>query len=179
MGSGQIMLTIAALMLLSITILNMNKNLTQVDASLIQNKTRMEALSLISSYVEQTSQYVFDEAVADTMIKNPQLVDFTSPGLLGLESSDYGVINDFDDFHGLTVSDTGKSGVVFNIHYEVEYVKLDGDKIVKSNSKEYHKRMTISIYDDYDAALLFRYENGARVKDTLRISFVNSFWFYN
>lgn len=178
MSSGQLLLTLGALILLSTSILNVNKNFTHIDTSLIQNKSRLEALSLLSSYIEQSSQFLFDETVADTASEK-KLSDFTEPGYLGFDGDDNGEVDDFDDFDGLTVADTGRSGVIFNVSYKVEYVKLSSHKIIPSSSKEYHKRMTISIYDSYNPPLIYKETSSGKVKDTLSVSFVHSYWFYN
>ena len=178
MNTGQILLTIGALILLTTTILNVNKTLNNVDLSLSQNRYRLEALSLLTSYVEQTSQKFFDEISTDTTLKT--LNDFATPANLGLDANDLtGELDDFDDFKGYVKTDTGRSGVIYRDSFHVEYVKLQGNKFVKSTNREYHKRMTIFITDSYDPPVLYKYVNNVKVKDTLKVSFVRSYWFYN
>jgi len=178
MNTGQTLLTIGALMILSLAVFNVNKMLLHCDFSLSENRYRLEALSLLTSYIEQTSQYFFDEASTDTSSQK-NLQDFTSPGNLGLESNDYGEIDDFDDFHQVVKIDTGRSGVVYRNFFQVEYVKLQGASIVASSDRQFHKRMTIFTMDNYDPPLLYKYANGVKVRDTLKVSFVHSYWFYN
>ncbi len=178
MNTGQTMLTFGALTLLSFVILNLNKNLGQSDISLAQNRYRLEALSIMSSYIEETSQYFFDEASTDTLTYKT-LNDFTLPNQLGMEHNDYGVPDDFDDFNNYSVKDTGMSGVIYKLNFKVEYVQLVGSAMVISISRKYNKQMTISISDNYADPLIFRYKNGVKIKDTLQVSFVNSYWFYN
>ena len=109
MNSGQTLLTFGALILLTITILNFNKTLSYHDISLSQNRYKLEAISILTSYIEQTSQYFFDEATTDTS-SGKDLPDFTPPANLGFDANDNGVIDDFDDFNNYTVIDTGISG---------------------------------------------------------------------
>jgi hypothetical protein len=178
MGSGQMIITMGALALLSLAVLNVNNTLNQSDISLSQNRYRLEALSLLTSYIEQASQEFFDEASTDTSsAKN--LSSFTLSGNLGFELNDNNIIDDFDDYHNYTRLDTGRSGVIFRGNFKVDYVTQSGTAIAKSTDRQYHKRMTIYITDGYTPPLLYRYTNGNKIRDTLRISFVQSYWFYN
>ncbi len=178
MQGGQTLLTIGALMLFSFAILNINRSLGENDIDLAQNRYRLEALSLITSRIEEASQYYFDEASTDTTSEK-RLNDFTDPANLGFDPDDGGEIDDFDDFNGYTEVDTGRSGVIYQISYQVDYVDLNGGQIVHSSTKKYHKRMQIFISDNYSDPLLYRYRNGVKVRDTLEVSFVYSYWFYN
>jgi hypothetical protein len=178
MSTGQLLLTIGALALLSLGILNLNNNINYNDISLAQNRYRLEALSLITSYMEQATQYFFDESTTDTT-SSKTITDFTIPNKLGLEANDSSRIDDFDDFNGFTTVDTGLSGVAYKVTFYVDYVKLVGDSLVESNQKEYNKRMRIHVTDNYPEPLLYRNFGGDKIRDTLRISFVHSYWFYN
>lgn len=178
MSSGQMLITMGALALLSLAVLNVNSTLTHGDISLSQNRYRLEALSLLTSYIEQASQEFFDEASTDTSnAKN--LSNFTLAANLGFELNDNSVIDDFDDYHNYTKLDTGRSGVIFQGRFKVEYVTLSGTSVVVSTDRQYHKRMTIYITDAYTPPLLYRYKNGNKIRDTLRVSFIQSYWFYN
>ncbi len=178
MNTGQTLITFGAFMLLSVIVLNLNRNLSNNDISLAQNRYRLEALSLLTSYIEQTSQYFFDEASTDTSSEK-RLSDFAAPDQLGFDYNDNGEIDDFDDFNNYTIIDTGRSGVRYRISFQVDYVKLQGNQAVHSNSREYHKRMTIFVTDDYNDPVLYKWINGQKVRDTLKVSFVHSYWFYN
>jgi len=178
MGTGQMMLTIGALALLSLAILNLNSNINNNDISLAQNRYRLEALSLITSYLEQATMYFFDEASTDTASAK-LLTDFTPAKDLGLEGLDSTQIDDFDDFHNMTIIDTGLSGVIYKVMFKVDYVQIVGDSIKPSGNREWNKRMTISVTDNYPEPLLYKNVTGDKVRDTLTVSFVNSYWFYN
>jgi hypothetical protein len=178
MNTGQTILTLGALVLLTIAILNFNKAVVGYDASLDSNRYRLEALSLLTSHIEKCNQYFFDEASTDTS-NEKSLSDFTAPASLGLEINDYGSVDDFDDFNNMTVNDTGGSGIVYNVSFKVEYVRVSSNQIVISTNREYNKRMKISITDSYTPPLLTKLVSGASVRDTLSISYVYSYWFYN
>lgn len=179
MNTGQMILTIGALALLSMAILNLNSSINENDISLAQNRYRLEALSLITSYIEEATMYFFDEASTDTT-SDKKLSDFTLPNLLGYEANDSSEFDDFDDFNNYTAIDTGLSGVIYRVMFKVDYVQILGDSLKHSANREWNKRMTISVTDNYNnPPLIYRNVSGDKVKDTLTISFVNSYWFYN
>lgn len=178
MHTGQIIFTIGALGLLSFAILNLNSSINENDVSLAQNRYRLEALSLMTSYIEQANMYFFDEASTDTSSEK-ELKDFSLPNKMGFEADDLGEFDDFDDFNNYTKIDTGLSGVSYKVMFTVDYVTLQADTFTHSNNREYNKRMTISITDAYNDPLLYRNFGGDKVRDTLKVSFVNSYWFYN
>ncbi|CUT02373.1 hypothetical protein [Candidatus Chrysopegis kryptomonas] len=183
MGTGQTLITILALALLSLAVLNINRSLSSHDVSLAQNRYRLEALSIATSYIEQASQYYFDEAVADsnnTEKTNPN----TFSSALGLDPDDTTMIgqmeiDDFDDYNGITRIDTGRSSVVYRVSFKVEYVDLSGSKVVPVTYKTFHKRMTVFVTDVYDPPLIYRETARGKVRDTVKISFIYSYWFYN
>lgn len=178
MSSGHTIFTVGALTLITLAILNFNKAMISIDDELDQSRFRLEALSMLTSYIEMCSQYFFDEASTDTT-NNKTLSDFTAAANLGFEANDAGYVDDFDDFNNLVIPDTGRSGVVYNVSFEVDYVTLSGNQIVTSSDKQYHKQMIIHIFDSYNPPLLIKSQGGTEVRDTLSISFVYSYWFYN
>ena len=177
MNTGQMMLTIGALGLLSFAILNLNWSLSENDVSLAQNRYRLEALSLINSFIEQATMYYFDEATTDTNSAK-QLLDFTHPNLLGKEVNDSSNIDDFDDFNDDTTIVSGLSSVEYKVWFKVDYVVLSGDSLTTSPNRSYYKRMRVFVTDNYPDPLLYRNVGGDKERDTLSISFVNSYWFY-
>ncbi len=178
MHTGQTLLTFGALFILTVAIFHNNRHLANQDISLAQNRYKLEALSLLNSHLEQTLDYYFDEASTDT-VSEKRLSDFTQPNNLGFEANDNNVIDDFDDFNNYTLIDTGRSGIPYRISFQVEYVKLQNGKVVTSSSREYYKRITIRVTDNFTDPLIYHYSGNQKIKDTLKISFVNSYWFYN
>ena len=178
MNTGQMLLTLGALMLISITILNFNKNLAQIDDSLNYDRFRLEALSLLTSHIEEVSEYFFDEISTDTTTEKT-LANFTNPNDLGWDTGDDGVADDIDDFNGQVIADTGRSGAIYNLQYMVDYVNIASNHIQHVGTKQYHKRVTIKIWDSFDPPLIGRMVNGVMVNDTLQLSTVISYWFFN
>ncbi|MGH1361915.1 MAG: hypothetical protein ACRBF0_00070 [Calditrichia bacterium] len=179
MPGGQYIITFAAMIMLTVTVMNLNNNLADTDINLSQNRYRLEALSILNSYAEKAAGEYFDEASTDSLSKK-ELLDFTLPAALGADIGDGGNIDDFDDYHNLAIIDTGQSGIIYRLTFEVEYVKLSGNNLVKSLlSQEYVKRMTIRLTDNYTDPIIYRNDGGVQVKDTLTQEVVYGYWFYN
>lgn len=164
--------------MLTMAIFNFNKIVVNYDSTLDQNRYRLEAMSLMTSYIEICNQYFYDEVSTDTSVEKT-VANFTAPGNLGMDVNDGGVIDDFDDFHNQAIADTGGSGIVYNVSFNVQYAKIQNSQIVASAVREYSKRMTISVTDSYNPPLITKMTGAVSVRDTIRISFVYSYWFYN
>jgi len=178
MQSIQTILTIGALGLLTFAVFNMNRGLAESDISLSQNRYRLEALSMITSHIEQATLYFFDEASTDTTVSKT-LSSFTDAGSFGFDADDNNEIDDFDDYHGLILNETGRSGVNYQVRFSLDYVYRQGSTVLRSSAKQYNKRMTIYVTDSYNPPLIYKYKNGLKVKDTLQMSFIHSYWFFN
>ena len=178
MNTGQTMLTLGAMVLITMIILNFNRMMNHINQSLNFNRFRLEALSIMTSHVEQLSQLFFDEASTDTTSEK-RINDFTSSNMLGFEVNDNSIVDDIDDLNGLTVADTGISGVLYNVDYNVDYITLQNNLIVHSDNKQYHKRISIEVSDAYDPPLIYTAQGDSLNRDTLKISVVISYWFYN
>ena len=174
----QTLITFGAMIILTLGMLGFNNRLADSDQALAKNRFRFEALAIANSYAEDARQYYFDEAVADTFaVKN--VSQFTDLLNLGQEGDDNGVNDDFDDFHNRSIQEFGQTGVPYSIRFKVDYVKNDLGNLVTSTDKTYHKRMRISICDTLSPPLIFRFENGIKMRDTLHIEIMQSYWFYN
>ena len=184
MSSVQTILTMGAFMLLTYAVFNMNRMLGEADITLAQDRYKLEALSLMNSYMERATNNNFDEASADTTVTY-ELDDSTicvAPGDLGFDSGEttYDDIDDFDDFVDLSpYIEIGRSGVEYVMNFKVEYVNLVGGHYVTSGAQSWNKRMTISISDNYDPPLIYKNYSTGIVKDTLTMSFVYSYWYKN
>lgn len=165
-------------MLITTIILNFNRAVNRIDTSLDFSRFNLEALSVMTSHIEQLSQYFFDEASTDTT-NDKELSDFATPQQLGFDSGDENLVDDIDDLHGVTLVDTGISGVVYNVDYCIDYVTLQNNDITASLTRQWHKRVSIAVSDAYEPPLIYRIENGEHLRDTLKVSIVVSYWFYN
>ncbi len=177
-GTGQSVLTIGALMLISVLVMNFYRTSNDISTSLDFSRFHLEGLSVLTSHIEQLSQYFFDEVSTD-ITSEKALGDFALPAHFGWDADDSTVVDDIDDLHGTTVVDTGISGVIYHVDYNVEYVRLSSGAIVHSDLRQWHKRVTISVSDAFNPPMIYSMNGNARMRDTLRISTVVSYWFYN
>ena len=145
MNTGQSMLSIGAMMLLTFLILRFNSiQLTTAEAA-YNAKFGIVATSLANSLIEEAKDKVFDEVVFDTTKTINSAADF-SPVLKSESGEVYPNFDDFDDYNGangngfyyldtlsLRNPQTGKA-TRFEIRSTVDYV-ADSNPDIKSGIK--------------------------------------------
>jgi hypothetical protein len=100
MNTGQMMLTIGAMMLLSFLILRVNSSQVLSNGTIIDSKLGIVGLTVANTYLDFAKRQVYDRAIRDSTISAPGLTDFTLPNILGPESGEvYPNFNDVDDFN--------------------------------------------------------------------------------
>jgi hypothetical protein len=168
MNTGQTMLAMGAMMLLSFLVLRFNSiHLTSAQAS-YNSKFGIVATSLANSLIEEAKDKAYDAAALDTTKTITSASDFSTT--LGKETGEvYPDFDDFDDYNNLLYIDSlslknPQSGAPtkFEIRSIVEYV-TDAAPDVKSASKQYHKKMTVSVFS-------------SAMMDTVKLSTIFSFW---
>jgi hypothetical protein len=168
MNTGQTMLAMGAMMLLSFLVLRFNSiHLTSAQAS-YNSKFGIVATSLATSMLEEAKDNMFDEIVLDTTKTITSASELST--VLGPDGSEvYPDFDDFDDFNGLYHIDSlslknPQTGAPtnFEIWGKVEYVS-DADPDLKSGTKTYHKKLTVSVFSD-------------AMMDTVRLSTIFSYW---
>lgn len=173
MNTGQTMLTIGSMILLTFLILRFNSIQLTTAETAYNAKFGIIAISLANSLIEEAKDKVFDEAVLDTTKTIYYATDFSS--VLRSETGEvYPNFDDFDDYNGpdgegFFYLDTlslrnPQTGVYtrFEIRSNVEYVS-DTNPNVKSSINTYHKKLNVSVFSD---AMI----------DTVKISTVFSYW---
>jgi hypothetical protein len=164
MGTGQMLLTIGAIVTLGGVILNVNRNINNTGAILLHSNMGIEEISLASSIIEEAQGLAFDE-VTDTgaVVSTSQL---TPASALGQENNDPNDLNDFDDFNGLNNKgrleiDTLSTGVCY-VYTRVHYVNLN-DVNVESTSQTWNKRLDVWVWNSSST-------------DTVKMQTVFSYW---
>ena len=168
MNTGQTMLTMGAMMLLSFLVLRFNSiHLTSAQAS-YNSKFGIVATSLANSLIEEAKDKAYDEVALDSTVTITSANNFSTT--LGKDAGEaYPDFDDFDDYNNLYHLDslslrnpqTG-APTSFEIRSIVEYVN-DVTPDVKSGIKTYHKKMTVSVFS-------------SAMMDTVKLSTVFSFW---
>jgi hypothetical protein len=162
MGTGQTLLTIMAMLMLSRLILSVNSNTAQNGASIDMAAYRITGSSLGFSIIEEASGMAFDQATVAASINATSQLSTT----LGPESGEvYPNFNDFDDFNGLVKYDSVQNSAAFKTTAVVEYVSVSGNSIIVSASPTYNKRITVRV-------------SSVSMSDTLVFQDVMSYWYF-
>ncbi|MGD8305240.1 MAG: hypothetical protein PVF17_01175 [Ignavibacteria bacterium] len=162
MNTGQTLLSIGALLLLSLSILRVNNGILSSDSVLQDSKIGVLATSVATSLIEEANRKVFDDVSLIGAITN--LNALTSPYSLGPEVGElFDTFDDFDDYNGYARQDT-----IFDIDFRmacsvnyIEPTNVDGFKM----NKTWHKKITVNITSSF-------------ISDTLQFSSVYSYWYF-
>lgn len=163
MNTGQMFLTIGALVLLSTLMLRINTNNLQTDTIRAEAQYTVLATSIITSIMEKAKSLAFDATTdTNTVTSITGLTPASSLGPSGGET--YDTFNDFDDFNGYTKVDSTMPSAVFDISCEVFYIHKTNLKD-KYNSRTWHKKITIQVSSPF-------------MQDTIKQSTIYSYWFF-
>ncbi len=146
MNSGQILITIAAMALLSATILNVNKNSLTTSLSMTETKYKILAVSLANTLIEEATSKAFDEATTNNV-----LITNVNNLSTNLKADDKEIkrilfddIDDYNNYSETTDADSTYDYATMNIICKVRYV--DPYKSLDSvDYKTWHKRITVSV----------------------------------
>lgn len=161
MNTGQTMMTMCAMMLLSAIMLRVNTSNLSNESVRDQAQYGVLATSIATSIIEDAQSKSFDHST-DTNSVNllTQLSSVLGPE--GGETEE--TFNDFDDYNGFTRRDSTMPSAVFDIACEVVYVSSN-DIEGFSNNRTWHKKMNVTISSPFSP-------------DTFRTSSIFSYWFF-
>lgn len=163
MNTGQMMMTIGALLLLSTTMLSVNSNNMMNESFRDEAQFGLLATSIATSLIEEAKSKAFDEKTDTIAVSNVN--QLTSLLGLGPDAGEtYETFDDFDDFDKYTTVDSTMPSAVFNILCEVDYVttsNLQGSSPIAT----WHKKLTVTVASPFMA-------------DTIRASSIYSYWFF-
>ena len=154
MNTGQTMLTILALTLLSIITMRYYSTIGYTGRNLSQTNAAFIATTVATSMMEQIDNCAYDQ-YTDTATTSIDSSRFTSPGSLGKESgesmADWRHYNDIDDFNSDTIKFTpGWMNEEYSVAISVYYVSCWGDINIKVTSKPtYVKRIDLTVWRSY------------------------------
>jgi hypothetical protein len=163
MNTGQMMLTIGALILLSTLMLKVNTSDLQTDTVRAEAQYGVIATSIITSIIEKAKSLAFDTKTDTNNVTMPnQLTKAMNLGPGGGET--YETFNDFDDFDGYTKVDSSMPSAVFDIYCEVFYIHKSNLKD-KYHTRTWHKKITVMVSSDF-------------MQDTIKQSSIYSYWYF-
>ncbi len=162
MNTGQSMLAIGAIILLSTVVLRVNNSFLTTNEIMMDSKFGVLGISLAQSVIEEASSKAFDSHSEGVAINDKSLL--TPPDSLGNSDDDFPDYNDFDDYNGYTKDITNLPSAIFHISCIVGYVEAaNPDAVV--NHKTWNKRITVLVTSESS-------------KDTVRLSSVFSYWHF-
>ena len=174
MGTGQMMLTIGAFVLLGVIILSVNAGFLTVNTTVYSSRVDIMAVSLANSIIEDAASLAFDEKTVGAAITSTS--SLTAPASLGLDGTENrSIVNSFDDFDDYNCYRTNPkldtilvpgstSKFIFSTYCAVDYVDpANPDNI--SSTATYAKRLKLRTYLP-------------GMTDTIRISKVYSYWYF-
>jgi hypothetical protein len=169
MNTGQSFLSLGAMTLVALIILQVNTGFVMTSSTLLENKLSILAISLASSIIEDASGKSFDaNTIADVASVT---TDLTYPGGLGPNITEtYPNFNDFDDYNGLEFTSTSMSSADFKIKSTVCYVKPNNPDI-SSSVATWHKKITVYVTSE---SLV----NSEGKQDTIIMSSIFSYWHF-
>lgn len=173
MNTGQMLITIGAIFLLSLVILRVTTTLLTTSDVLDRSKLDILATSLATSIIEEANDKAFDANTVAGAAGSTAILSST----LGKEAGEnYPFFNDFDDYN--CYKDTPKhdtiylasgDSVIFDTFCNVNYV-LDTEPDKPVAQKTWHKLLSVKVTSD---ALM---DENTNKQDTIKMSTVFSYW---
>jgi hypothetical protein len=144
MQSGETILAIGGLILLSIFALTLNSSIVQNQATLYQSEGILDAYAVAQKYLEQAEVFRFDEDKSATIPNS-----FTYSNNLGPDTGEkYPHYDDIDDFNNFSITDTTSGHSHYLINISVYYIKKSKPKKPTSTST-YFKRMEVTVSSEF------------------------------
>ena len=182
MNTGQTMLTIAALALLSIITMRYYESVSQNGQNLAQSNAGLTATTIATSYIERAQNTAFDEQSignpVDSIQKNINIL--TAPASLGadgpIEKMSIDSLDDFDDFayynhSNPVVYHPGNINETYKVEFNVYYVDTS-DIMTQVNYRTFVKKMDVKVYRVDSASIQAEF-------DTVRMSTIFGLFKYN
>lgn len=177
MNTGQMMITMAAMILLSTVILSVNKNTLNTTIKMSESKYEILAVSLGTALIEEAFGKSFDENTAFDPSKGTNntaetVLDLSIEMKADKKERNRKLFDDFDDYNGYvdsTSNDSTLQSAQFTIASNVYYVDPSKSKHLKpAGYRTWHKKMDVFITSPF-------INDG---KDTIKLSKVYSYYYF-
>ena len=166
MNTGQMLLTLGALILLSTLTLRVNTSQLTTQDTMQNSKFGVLAVSVASSIMEEASEKAFDEKSVENSIDDTKSLSKrdkngfkTDPGENPDSSNTF---DDFDDFDGYSKIDTSMPSAVFDVSCIVNYVDPDKKDFITTKST-WHKQLIVTV-------------SSPSMLDTIQMTKIFSYW---
>jgi hypothetical protein len=181
MNTGQTMLTILALALLSVITMRYYSTMGMSGRNISTTNAAFTATTVATSVLELIENCGFD-AYTDTATTAKDSTRFTKPNALTFEAvngendSLWRNYDDIDDFNGRTLEITpGWMNEVYKAYVKVYYVNPYGDiSVPVTSAPTYLKRIDVKVWRSYPVV-----DTKESIFDTVRVSNLHGYFFYN
>ncbi len=162
MNTGQMLLSIGAIFLLSFLILRVNTTQLRTEEDMGNTKFGIMAISVATSVIEAASNKAYDENSYNNFVSS--LTQLTDPTKLGPDKAEvYPNFNDFDDYNGLD-QDISIPGDINSLHVNCTVVYVTPiQPDIKSSIKTFNKKIEVAVSSKY-------------MQDTIKLSSIFSYW---
>ncbi len=167
MNTGQMLITVGAMVLLTLVILRVNNGFLNTNTTMMETKFDVLAVSLGTSMIEEASGKAFDQNTDTSSVSST-----SSLSSIGKDDGEvYPNFNDFDDFDGLVKivkydsSDTTFKSADFNIKCDVGYISPANPEVLKTSPKTWHKRLNVEVTSN-------------SMVDTIRLTTIYSYFYF-
>lgn len=156
MHTGQMMMVLGALALLSLVSLSINTMIIGKTTTMLDAEGQLNAISIAQSMIDEVMQKHYDAATVSAKIFDP--TQFTGAGSLGCSGAESGAVpqpdtypyksatgyNDVDDYHRYRrIVSTPRMGN-FDVRDSVFYV-VESNPDQKSSGQTFFKRITVTV----------------------------------
>jgi len=162
MNTGQMLLTMGAMIFLSAMVLRVNSISLQNTTTMYNTKFDILALSIGNTMLEEISNKAFDENSINNTLTNES--SLTSNGNLGPDGETHSQFDDIDDYNGYTYSDSTMPSAIYDVACSVGYVNNTNPDIIISN-KSWTKKITVKV-------------SSKSMEDTVTVSTLYSYWVF-
>lgn len=172
MTNIQMILALGAMILLTILLLNVNRNSLAVEDVMYDSNFGITATSIASSVIEDASKKRFDKVSAIfnpydstyNVVTDPS--ELTPADSLGIDLTEDitnpRTFDDFDDYNEYTTVDSTMPSAIFNVSCRVVYVN-DAALDDSVNAPTFHKKITVRVWSK-------------SMSDTMVMSSIYSYW---
>ena len=161
MNTGQMLLSLGALIFLSTIVLRFNRAVLTSDEVMYNSKFNVLAASLCTSLIEEARGKAFDQETDSAAITK---VDQLSTNLGPDFGETYETFNDFDDFNGFVKVDSTMPSAVFYVTSKVSYVEANNILNILTK-RSWHKMITVTVMS-------------SSMKDPVQMSSTFSYWYF-
>jgi len=164
MNTGQTMITLLAMMMLTLLSVRINSSILQTQISMQNSKFGLASISLATSVIENANKLSFDEVTLENAIVNTS--PLTAINTLGKDAGENtpSQFDDFDDYNNYEYDERTLASAYYHISCRVCYVNPTTPNVA-ATSQTFHKKLTVSV-------------SSVSMQDTVRINTIFSYWYF-